>query len=127
MYSSIPGMALRQAWLRNLQPILRPSGLIMLNFECRHTGRSRLGAVRLRLNHMLAMLPVTNPAYQAGDNCSGGHFLHEFQDEGEIRRELAATGLVLKELDWLNGMAVLASQPVVRATQASAPREAQRQ
>lgn len=107
MYSAIPGMSLRQAWLRDLFRILTPDGLGILSFESKHAPRSRLGMLRIRLNRMLAKLPGANSAYQTGDNCTDGHFLHEFQDEEEIRRELTNTGLMIRELNWSRGFAVV--------------------
>lgn len=107
MYSAIPGMSLRQTWLNNLLRLLLPTSLVILSFETRHAPRSRLGMVRIRLNQILAKLPGANSAYQIGDNCSSEHFLHEFQNEEEIRRELVGTGLVIMELNWPRGFAIL--------------------
>jgi SAM-dependent methyltransferase len=107
MYSAIPGMSLRQAWLNNLLRLLLPTSLVILSFETRQAPRSRLGMLRIRLNQILAKLPGANSAYQIGDNCTDGHFLHEFQDEEDIRRELVGTGLVIMELNWPRGFAIL--------------------
>jgi ubiquinone/menaquinone biosynthesis C-methylase UbiE len=109
MYSVIPGMAQRQAWLNDLCRVLKPEGLLILSFAEEHWGnqRSRLGRLLVRLTTILARLPGGNHGYQVGDTCGHGHFMHTFQDEEEIRRELDGAGALIRELDWTRGFAVV--------------------
>jgi SAM-dependent methyltransferase len=108
MYSAIPGRAWRQAWLREIARILVPGGLAMLSFLPARSGTSRLQALCSRVNRALVRLPGANRAYQPGDDCTTIHFLHTFQDEEEIRGELAGAGAIIRELAWSRGYAVVA-------------------
>jgi len=113
MYSAIPGRSLRQVWLWNMLRVLSPGGLAILSFEARHHPRSRLGRLRIRITQTLAGLPGANPAYQPGDNCEQrGHFIHTFEDEGEIRTEFTGAGAGIRAVDWKRGFAVLVAPPV---------------
>jgi 2-polyprenyl-3-methyl-5-hydroxy-6-metoxy-1,4-benzoquinol methylase len=107
MYSAIPGSATRQAWLKTLRPHLKPDALIILSFIPQRHSDTFGTAVRLRLASILKSLPGTNPNYQPGDTCLSGHFMHTFQNEGEVRNELTEAGMVIQELNWLTGYAVL--------------------
>lgn len=109
MFSSIPGLELRQAWLMELGRLLKPGGLLFLSFVALPAGLqvSRLARFRKSVNRLLAKLPGTNPAYQIGDECATGHFLHEFQNEAELRNELDGAGVSLCELNWSDGFAVI--------------------
>lgn len=109
MYSVIPGMAQRQAWLNDLRRILKPEGILILSFTGELLGnqRSRLGALRICLTTTLARLPGANPGYQVGDACGGGHFMHFFQREEELREELDGAGALIRELDWARRFAVV--------------------
>ena len=109
MYSVIPGRAQRKAWLNDLSRILKPEGLLILSFagERWESQRSRLGTLLVRLTTILARLPGGNHGYQVGDTCGRGHFMHTFQDEEEIRRELESAGALIRELDWIRGFAVV--------------------
>ena len=113
MYSAIPGIAHRQAWVGNLGRLLKPGGLLIFSFTClpRQFQASRLGVLRRRCSVLLSKLPGANPAYQVGDECPGGHFLHVFQDEAELRKELDGTGVATHELNWNQGFAVVAYPP----------------
>jgi len=111
MYSSIAGMVRRQTWLTELGLLLKPNGLVMLSFFQEHHPVSRLKLLTTRLNLLLVKLPGANRAYQRGDDCPGGHFLHAFQDEEEIRMELVGARTIIRELNWARGFAVLAYPP----------------
>jgi len=52
--------------------------------------------------------PGSNRAYQTGDTCAQGHFLHAFGSEEELREELRQPGVTLVDLDWNRGYAVVA-------------------
>jgi ubiquinone/menaquinone biosynthesis C-methylase UbiE len=108
MYSAIPGRAGRQAWLQDLARILTPGGLVMLSFLPERNTPGRARALCRRLNRVLVKLPGANRAYQTGDDCAMVHFLHAFQDETELRKELESAGALIRELDWPRGFAVLA-------------------
>jgi len=108
MYSAIPGRARRQECLRRFQSALKPGGRIVLNFLV-------AGATDLvppwrppRIAAWLARLPGGNLAYQAGDTCLQGHFMHVFLDEAELRSELIDAGVSIVQLDWAGGVAVVA-------------------
>lgn len=106
MYSSIPGRAHRQAWLKSLHAYLKDDGCIVLNFLVdRWPTRSR----RLveAVNRLAVTLPGANKAYQPGDTCAQGHFLHAFQSEDEIRQELREAGVLVTDLAWSRGFAVV--------------------
>ena len=107
MYSSIPGRAQRQAWLANLLRHLAPEGLVILNFLIDHPPPSRIQRIGRAINRVLVALPGANRAYQPGDSCAQGHFLHAFQDESEIREELEEAGVQTHELNWRRGFAVV--------------------
>jgi len=111
MYSAIPGRAGRQAWLRDLARILAPGGFALLSFLPPREARSRVQALCRRLNRVLIRLPGANRAYQPGDDCGMVHFLHTFQDEEEIRGELAGAGAIIRELVWNQGYAVVSFPP----------------
>ena len=107
MYSAIPGAAQRQKWLAELGRLLTPNGLVMLSFLREPQSVSRQKVVYTRLNMMLVNLPGANMAYQPGDEWSWGHFYHAFQDEDEIRRELVGAGVMVRELHWTQGLALV--------------------
>lgn len=111
MYSAIPGEASRQRWLRMLFDVLEPDGLLILSFATQRFPLSRVQRVCRALNRLLIRLSAANPEYQEGDECPQGHFLHAFQHEDEIRRELIEAGATVRELDWNRGVAVVASRP----------------
>lgn len=92
MYSAIPGSSLRRTWLSRIGHLLKPQGIVMLSFlsERRPVPRSKRLSTRISL--MLTGLPGANRTYQPGDDCGGGHFLHSFQDEAELRWELVGAG-----------------------------------
>lgn len=112
MYSAIPGMTRRQAWLLDLSRILQPNGLLILSFLTERCPISRLQVLCRRVNRLLVKLPGASTTYQPGDTCAQGHFLHAFQDEDEIRRELIGARVVIRELDWKRGFAVLTYTPL---------------
>lgn len=109
MYSAIPGRVERQRWLRDLSRILSPGGLAVLSVLTEREPRGRLKSLLDVLNRWVVMLPGTNPAYQPGDTCAGGHFLHAFQSQQELQAELEETGITIRELDWPRGFVVLAA------------------
>ena len=111
MYSAIAGKAQRQSWLANLRRVLTPNGRVILSFLPEHPPASRLRTARRRLTMMVARLPGANPGYQMGDDCGGGHFLHWFQDEAEIRSELAGAGVRIQDLNMSPGFAILTYPP----------------
>ena len=107
MYSAIPGRSQRLTLLTDLSRLLKPNGLVILSFFRKQAEVPRLKTICSRLNAILARLPGANMAYQPGDECDAEHFLHRFQDEEEIRRELSGAGGFIQELDWIRGFAVL--------------------
>ena len=107
MYSAIAGKSQRQTWLANLRCVLRPNGTVILSFLPERPQVSRKRSAFRRVNMMLARLPGANLAYQPGDDCCGGHFLHWFQDEAEVRSELVDAGARIHELNWARGFAML--------------------
>lgn len=107
MYSSIPGRAQRQAWLADLSRYLAPEGLVILNFLVDHPPPSRIQRVSHAINRRLITLPGANRAYQPGDSCAQGHFLHAFLHESEIREELEQAGVQIHKLNWRRGFAVV--------------------
>lgn len=111
MYSSIPDKAQRQTCLAELGRLLKPNGLVILSFIQERSPVSRLTSIGTRLNLMLVRLPGTNPAYQPGDTCAWGHFMHAFQNADEIRAELVGAGALVKELNWARGFAVITYPP----------------
>ena len=106
MYSAIPGVSQRHAWLTDIGRLLKPNGLVILGFLPERPPVSRLRRLSIRLNAALARLPGTNRAYQPGDDCVGEHFIHWFKDVGEIRNELERAGVTILEINW-EGMAVV--------------------
>ena len=107
MYSSISGRVRRQAWLAHLAQHLVPEGVAILQFLIDRSPPSRSQRVSDTMNRVLATLPGGNPAYQPGDRCAQGHFLHAFQQESEIQDELKEAGVQIRELNWRQGFAVL--------------------
>jgi SAM-dependent methyltransferase len=107
MYSSIPGSTRRQAWLGDCRRLVRPNGLVILSFQPVQTSGSHRKAFCTHLNQWLVVFPGGNKSYQLGDDCVQGHFLHAFQTEDEIRRELIGAGAVIRELNWAEGFAVI--------------------
>ncbi len=107
MYSAIPSVSRRHAWLADLGRLLKPNGLVILSFLSERPPVSRLRRISTRLNTTLVKLPGTNRAYQPGDDWVGGHFIHWFKDADEIRNELDGAGVAILELNWDKGMAVV--------------------
>mgnify|MGYP001592621185 FL=1 len=107
MYSAAAGVPGRRAWLQDLRRLLKPDGFVMLSFSKQHDMHSPRTRFLTSLNGMLRRLPGSNPSYQVGDDCVGGHFLHGFQSEREIREELLQAGASIKELQWERGFAVV--------------------
>ncbi len=107
MYSAIPGRAQRQMWLRDLCRVLSPEGLAVLSFLTEQEPQARMTRLREALARRLARLPGANRAYQPGDTCPQGHFLHAFQTAREVRQELEEAGVVVRELDWRRGFVVV--------------------
>ena len=111
MYSAIPGKANRQRWLSELFDILEPGGLLILSFSKQQYPLARVQRLCHAMNRFLTKLLAANPDYQEGDDCPKGHFLHMFQNEEELRRELIEAGVTVRELDWNRGMAVVGYLP----------------
>jgi ubiquinone/menaquinone biosynthesis C-methylase UbiE len=107
MYSGIAGKSRRQSWLANLRRVLSPNGTVILSFLPERPPASRLRTIRRRLTLMLARLSGANPDYQLGDECGGGHFLHWFREEAEIRNELLGAGVRIQDLNMSPGFAIL--------------------
>ncbi len=107
MYSSIPGKAVRQSWLRSLRRPLKGGALIILSFVsgCPPHGKGKM--LRFWMNGILRKLPGANRACQPGDSCLAGHFMHEFQTEQELREELTEAGAVIQELRWAANYAIV--------------------
>ncbi len=107
MYSAIPGMAKRQAWLTGLRRLLKPGGLVVLSFERKSHPPGRATAISRRLNTFLHRLPGANRDYRPGDSYAVEHYMHVFQSEGELRAELEGAGSSIHELRWTQGYAVV--------------------
>ena len=112
MYSMVADAARRQAWLQDLGRLLKPDGLLLLSFLPEHHPVSRRKLVSARLNALLLRLGAANRPFQRGDDYESGHFMHAFQDEGEIRREFIGAGILIRELNWTGGFAVLSYPPL---------------
>ncbi len=108
MYSSVSGAANRQTWLRDLGRLLKPDGLVILSFSKQRNAHDTRTRFLTSLNRLLNWLPGSNPFYQIGDDCVGGHFLHGFRSDAEIREELLGAGASIRELQWERGFAVAA-------------------
>lgn len=111
MYSAIPGASQRRTWLADLCHLLKPDGLAILSFASDRFPMSRRRAACTFLNKFVCRLPGANPTYQPGDDWLLGHFLHVFRDEEEIRRELLEAGVIVRDLNWKGGFAVVAYPP----------------
>ena len=107
MYSTIPTRAGRQTWVRALCRYLRSDGHVILSFAMEPYPRTGLRAVRTQLAIVASKLPGANHAYQSGDECLAGHFMHAFQTADELRTELEGAGATIKELHPAKGYAVL--------------------
>jgi ubiquinone/menaquinone biosynthesis C-methylase UbiE len=108
MYSAIPGKPQRQECVRRFRSTLQRDGKIVLNFLLSHEWQTKTHRMIDGINRWLLKLPGSNQAYQLGDFCSHGHFMHAFLDEAEIRSELTEAGATILELNWNKGYAVLA-------------------
>lgn len=108
MYSAIPGRQQRQDCVRHFRLALRREGKIVLNFLLSHEWQTKSHRLIHTINQWLLKLPGSNQAYQPGDFCSHGHFMHSFLDEAEIRSELVETGATILEINWKEGFAVIA-------------------
>lgn len=107
MYSAVPGRARRQIWLQNLKQCLVPGGKIVLNFVIAREPETALSRKIQACSRLILRWPGSNRAYQNGDTCTNGHFMHVFRDEEELRTEIAGAGISLIELNWPDGYAVL--------------------
>lgn len=107
MYSAVPGRARRQAWLRSLRQCLTPGGKLVLNFLIAREPETALSRTIQACTRLILRWPGSNRAYQNGDTCTNGHFMHTFRDEEELRTEIAEAGITLIELNWADGYAVL--------------------
>lgn len=107
MYSAVPGRERRQAWLRSLRDCLTPDGKIVLNFVIAREPETALTRMIQACTRFIIRWPGSNRAYQNGDTCTNGHFMHIFSDEEELRTEIAEAGITLTELNWPDGYAVL--------------------
>lgn len=107
MYSAIPGRETRQEWLNRVRGLCKPNGLIILSFQIDTRADGRLDKLTGRLRAALVTLPGTNPSYQKGDVCQGGHFFHLFHDETELKAEFDGAGAHVKELNWPHQYAVV--------------------
>lgn len=108
MYSAIPGRQQRQECVREFRSVLRSDGKIVLNFLLSHEWQAGSHRFIDACNRFLLKLPGSNQAYQLGDFCSHGHFMHTFLDEAEIRSELIEAGATILELNWSEGFVVIA-------------------
>jgi ubiquinone/menaquinone biosynthesis C-methylase UbiE len=107
MYSAVPSSSWRKRLLKELVRVLKPNGLLILSFLAEQRPISRVKVVSARVSSLLVKLPRTSQTYEAGDSCIGGHFLHAFQDEAEISRELHEAGVLVQEINWYRGFAVV--------------------
>jgi SAM-dependent methyltransferase len=107
MYSSVPGRLLRQHWLGGLRELLTDGGLLVISFIPEWHRGFGLKTICTGLSALLVKLPGANPDYQPGDEAFDGHFLHAFQSEDELRRELTGAGAVIRELNWADSYVVV--------------------
>jgi len=108
MYSAIPGRARRQGWLQNLRNCLTPGGKLVLNFLTTSRESASPGSRLIQIcTSFIRRWPGSNKAYQNGDTCANGHFMHIFENEEELREEIVETGATLIELSWSDGFVVL--------------------
>jgi ubiquinone/menaquinone biosynthesis C-methylase UbiE len=107
MYSAIPGSRMRQAWLADLVRLLKRDGLAILSFERELPPPSRLRTWARPVNALLHRLPGANHAYEPGDTYTADHYMHAFRHETEMRQELSAAGVQVRELNWMRGYAVV--------------------
>lgn len=107
MYSAVPGRERRQAWLRDLKQCLTPGGKLVLNFVIAREPETALSRMIQACTGLILRWPGSNRAYQQGDTCTNGHFMHIFNDEEELRTEVVEAGITLIELNWPDGYAVL--------------------
>ncbi len=111
MYSSISGRAHRQAWLKSLHAYLKDGGCIVLNFLVDRWPPTRSRRLVEAVNRLAVTLPGANKSYQPGDTCAQGHFLHAFQSEDEIRQEFLEADVLVTDLAWRRGFAVVRFPP----------------
>jgi len=116
MYSTIPGRSERQSWLRALRRQLKTGGYAILSFALESSPRTGLRTARTSLSIAASKLPGANHAYQPGDECPAGHFMHLFQTEDELRTELAETGATIHDLNPARGYAVLTFDEAANAS-----------
>ncbi|MEQ1625804.1 MAG: class I SAM-dependent methyltransferase [Nitrospira sp.] len=107
MYSAVPGRTRRQDWLRSLRTCVVPGGKLVLNFVIAREPETALLRTIQACTRLILRWPGSNRAYQNGDTCTNGHFMHVFRDEKELREEVAEAGATLIELHWPDGYAVL--------------------
>jgi len=107
MYSTIPGRSGRQAWLRGLRRQLKTGGHAILSFALELSPRTGARTARTSLSITVSKLPGANHAYQPGDECLAGHFMHLFQTEDELRTELVEVGATIHDLNPARGYVVL--------------------
>jgi hypothetical protein len=87
--------------------LLKPDGMVALSFLPRLQPVSRARSISNRLNRVLMRLPGANHEYQVGDICYEFLYLHEFQDQDELRAEFAQAGANIREVNWDLGYAVV--------------------
>jgi hypothetical protein len=79
----------------------------MLSFARELPPPSRTQAISRPLIAFLQKLPGANRDYRTGDSYSAEHYMHAFQNEEEIRAELAGAGVSICELGWVKGYAIV--------------------
>lgn len=107
MYSAIPSKRQRQECILEFRSALRKEGKIVLSFLLSHEWQTTSHRLIHSVTQWLLKLPGSNQAYQLGDFCSHGHFMHAFLDEAEIRSELTETGATILELNREQGFVVI--------------------
>lgn len=107
MYSAVQGRTRRVAWLRRLRNYLGPGGKLVLNFVIAREPESACARRIQACTRLILRCPGSNRAYQSGDTCTNGHFMHVFKEEDELRTEFSESGATLLELNWADGFAVL--------------------
>lgn len=107
MYSAIPSSRTRRRWVAHIRSLLRSGGLLIVSFVTETRSRSRLRRLSDRVVRACARLPGTNPHYEGGDAYLGGHYLHIFHQESEVRSELESAAAKIAELDWRHQYAVV--------------------
>jgi len=111
MYSAIPTKAARIRFLKSLHSFLEREGLLYLEFYTKSLS-PKASHTKFLIKKRLAKLVRGYTELEEGDMIEkGGHFFHVFQEEAEFLEEAKCGGFSVKELNFIEGYAVLALNP----------------